>query len=71
MSSIICTAFIPDKGMIQDTQDQGYMPARLVSGISTCVAFFKYKDNIVTAVVPAGGQAMLADLLTTVLGDHY
>gem|GEM_PF-7030418 len=34
---------------------QGYPPAGLVSGICACVAFFKYKDIIFIALVPAGG----------------
>jgi len=30
-------------------------PAGFVSGICACAAFFKYKDFIVRAVIPAGG----------------
>ena len=34
---------------------QGYPPAGFVSGICAWAAFFKYKDIIVIALVPAGG----------------
>jgi hypothetical protein len=41
---------------------QGYPQAGLVSGICAWVAFFKYKDISSIALVPAGGEPMLAEV---------